>query len=232
MEQDQHVEYVSQRPPQRLWKKAYMVWAIVIVNVLWFRVVEGMHGYNGAGYLLSGALDRPDVLHGQWYRLISAMFVHFGVSHIALNMVSLFSLYIVELIMDRWVFAFIYLISGIMGNVLSLLFLPNSVAFGASGAVFGIFGAAIVLSFRGILSKSARNQLLIILALNLVYGFVNPQIDSSAHIGGLLAGMAVTYFMSTGRFKVRPIRILGMGLSVLTVIALVWTLNGGSSLVA
>ncbi|MCL6548686.1 MAG: rhomboid family intramembrane serine protease [Alicyclobacillus sp.] len=176
--------------------QAPATWVIVIVNSLWFLTIQQLNGPSIGGLLRSGAMDQPDVLAGQWYRLISSMFVHASVAHIALNMISLASLRMVELLVGTPAFVVIYFLSGVIGGSVALALNPDTVFLGASGAIFGVFGAALTLSFQGVLSRSARNQLLIVLAINLIYGFSSPHIGNAAHIGGLVTGMLLTRWFS------------------------------------
>lgn len=166
-------------------KYAYATWAIVIVNVFWFLVVEQLRGRSELGLIRSGALTPT----AHWYQYISAMFVHISVLHIGLNMFSLVSLYVVEFLLGSAAFLILYLASGVAGNLVFNLVSLGSVSAGASGAIFGVFGAALILSFMHILPRSVRNQLVVILALNLVYDVTQPDIGTTAHIGGLMAGM-------------------------------------------
>jgi rhomboid protease GluP len=204
------------------WKRARVTWVLIVVNVLWYVVVETRTGRSDQGLVHAGAVYSVDVFHGQWYRLLSAMFVHMSVVHITLNMVSLANLYVVEIILGAWPFAFLYVVSGFVGNLLGLWLLPGyAVAAGASGAIFGVFAAALVLSFKGFLNKAARNQLLILLVINFVYDLSNAHIDSSAHFGGLVAGIVVTLGLIRWRKFHRRFQVLG-GVSVaVTGVALV-----------
>lgn len=214
------------------WGRAVVTWAVVLVNVLWFAVVEGHRGGTITGLVQSGALDWPDVVtSGQWWRLVTAMFVHMNLTHLAVNMVSLGSLYIIELMMGKWMFLFAYLVSGICGNIFSLLISPhNEIAAGASGAIFGVFGVALYLSLRGILPKAVRNQLIVILILNLVFDFSRTNIGTVAHIGGLIAGVVVAAgLVQWPNLRTAPgIRLAAIVLIVVTVVALGLALPGHS----
>lgn len=187
-------------------KYAYATWTIVILNLLWFVVVEQVRGLSESGLVNSGALTPG----AHWYQYISAMFVHVSVMHIALNMFSLVSLYVVEFLLGWASFVSLYLISGVFGNLLFNVLTPG-VSAGASGAIFGVFGAALALSLLHILPKPVRNQLLVVLVLNLLYDFTQPDIGTSAHIGGLIAGMilgAVFFRRGRGRTWVLILAVL------------------------
>lgn len=132
------------------------------------------------------------VLTGEWYRLLSAAFVHVQVWHIALNM---FALWIIgsslEPVLGRWRFIALYLMSALGGSTASLMAMGfGGASVGASGAVFGLFGALFVVARRFGRDVSA---VLVILAINVVIGFTIPGIDWRAHLGGLITGAVLAY---------------------------------------
>ena len=143
-----------------------------------------------------GALYGPLVfVYDEWWRLLSAMFLHGGMTHLLMNM---FSLYIVgrpaEIYFEKRAFLAIYFSSGLIGAVASLAMHPQSVGVGASGAIFGLFGAlaGFFLVHReriGAQSKLFMKNFGVIIALNVLLGLSIPSIDMSAHIGGLVAGV-------------------------------------------
>jgi rhomboid protease GluP len=148
-------------------------------------------------YLWSiGASYGPSVvMEGEVWRLFSAMFLHGGLEHILMNM---FSLYLVgrsvEMIFSRVSYLSIYLISGLIGSLTSIYFHPVTVAIGASGAIFGIFGS--VVGFALIYRHQMHSQFQdfiksvgVVLLLNLGIGLIFPSVDMSAHIGGAIAGI-------------------------------------------
>jgi membrane associated rhomboid family serine protease len=132
---------------------------------------------------------------GQWYRLVTVALMHDQTSdlpyHLAFNMLALHSLGTqIESILGRSKFLVIFFISLLAGSITSAYFLPfNGYSVGVSGAVFGLFGAILILGKRyGADMKST----LITVALNLAIGFTIPGIDWRAHVGGLLGGAVVT----------------------------------------
>ena len=150
-----------------------------------------------------GALFGPlTVLKGEWWRLLSAMFLHGGMTHLLMNM---FSLYIVgrgvEMYFDTKSYLSIYFFSGIIGGLVSLYMHPVSVGVGASGAIFGVFGAlaGFFLAHRDRIashSKAFMKDFGVIIAINLVIGLSIPSIDVSAHIGGLVVGFIGGFVLS------------------------------------
>lgn len=150
-----------------------------------------------------GALFGPYAVgKGEWYRLFSAMFLHAGITHIAMNM---FSLYIVgrgvELYFDTKSYISIYLFSGLLGGVVSLYMHPYSVGIGASGAIFGIFGAlaGFFLAHKEEITEQFKlfmKDFAIIIGINLLIGFSITSVDVSAHIGGLFVGILGGFLLS------------------------------------
>ena len=150
-----------------------------------------------------GALYGPYVLQeGEWWRLFTAMFLHGGMTHLLMNM---FSLYLIgrgaEMYFDRNSYISIYLFSGLIGGLVSLFMHPGSVGVGASGAIFGIFGAlaGFFLAHREKIAthtKAFMKDFAIIIGINLVIGFSIPSVDVSAHLGGLVVGFVGGFVLS------------------------------------
>ena len=133
-------------------------------------------------------------VHGEWWRIVTGTFLHAGITHIALNMLSLYLVgKVTETLLGRWEYLGLYLTSGIVGATVSTAIHPEGLTVGASGAIFGIFGAVAgyALTHRRHLGDRFGRFLREfggILLLNLLLGFAIPGIDMSAHIGGLIVG--------------------------------------------
>ncbi|MCY0894671.1 MAG: rhomboid family intramembrane serine protease [Alicyclobacillaceae bacterium] len=182
------------------WKNSPSTTVIVLLCIMWFVGVEPWHGYSASGLLTAGALSGQSLQSGRPYELVSAIFVHVTIVHIVVNLVSLWSLRVVEMLL-RWRFFIpLFFFSGVLGNLLTVWVLPPYVvSAGASGAIFGVFGAALVLAFQGIFTRGTRNWLLVLLVVNLVFDFSAPGIDWIAHIGGLCAGILITFLYKWSR---------------------------------
>ncbi len=136
----------------------------------------------------NGAL--AGVANGEWWRLLTAAFLHLGVLHLGVNMLGLyFGGRILELVIGRWRFLLLYFVSAIAGSAGALYVTPNEPSAGASGAIFGILGALLVLERRGTINSGG--QILMWIVINLVITFSIPGISIGAHIGGLIAGIVV-----------------------------------------
>ncbi len=172
---------------------------LIAINVVVFLLVTSSGGITGTiGRRLVEIPDSsryPPGLHfegvaqGAYWELVTATFTHFTILHIAMNMIGLwiFGTFL-EHQLGRWRFLALYLLTGVVGSVTVYLLAPDSLTYGASGSVFGLFGAAFVL-----LLKQHRDvtQLMVLLVLNLFISFTVPNISWQAHIGGLLAGLAL-----------------------------------------
>ncbi|MEU6080268.1 rhomboid family intramembrane serine protease [Streptomyces sp. NPDC047108] len=170
----------------------------------------------------AGTFELVGVAEGQWYRLLTAMFLHQQVMHIAFNMLSLWWLGPpLEAALGRVRFLALYLLSGLGGSALSyLLAAQNQPSLGASGAVFGLLGATAVLMRR---MNYDMRPVLILLALNLVFTFTWANIAWQAHIGGLVVGAAVAYGMVHAPREHRAlIQRVTCAVALLAIVAVVW----------
>lgn len=169
----------------------------------------------------------PFLIHeGQWYRLITGAFLHLDLTHLAFNM---FSLAIIgsptEVLLGRVRFLGVYLLAGVGGSVASyLLGAPNINAVGASGAIFGLFGAYYVLARR---RHFDLRTVTVLIVINLVISFADPGIDWLGHLGGLVVGAIVAWaFDQTmdGRqpaYRLLEVLTAGATLGVLLLLVLV-----------
>lgn len=170
----------------------------ILVNlsllVFFVMVFSGEHVTSpSASELLSwGANHRPSVLKGEWWRLITSMFVHGGIMHLLMNIYGfVIAAIFIESRFTRFNYFLLYLLSGIGGGLASIFWHENTVSVGASGAIFGLYGALLALSLTKAFKKDEKKQVWIFIGpyvgLNLVLGIVG-NIDNAAHIGGLLSG--------------------------------------------
>jgi rhomboid protease GluP len=168
----------------------------VLVFLLMARLSLSPWSLTHADPLAWGANFGPATQDGQWWRLLTAVFVHFGVLHVALNMWALWDVgRLIERLLGRWRYTLLYLGAGTVGNLLSLAVQGNEkVTGGASGAIFGLYGALIVFLWRErrqVDPDEFRWLFTVAIAfsgLMLALGFFIPAIDNAAHGGGLLAG--------------------------------------------
>jgi rhomboid protease GluP len=142
-----------------------------------------------------GANYGPRTINGEWWRLLTATFIHSGIIHLGLNMVILYNAgMLVERLLGNLGFLVMYLVSGVLASVASLLIHPDIASVGASGAVFGVIGAlgGFLLRQRHAIPREVLQPLgknvLLFIVLNLAFSLAVPRVDMSAHVGGLIAG--------------------------------------------
>jgi membrane associated rhomboid family serine protease len=130
------------------------------------------------------------VAHGEWWRMLTAAFLHYGPLHLGMNMYGLYIAgTLLEHVIGRWRFLGLYIAAGIAGSAGALWLEPNGATAGASGAIFGVFGALFVLERRRHIATGGQIAALIV--LNLVFTFAVPGISVGGHIGGLIGGVAL-----------------------------------------
>lgn len=189
-------------------KKEPMTVFLILINILVFVAVELTGGTDDTLHMLQcGAAYTPAIIGGEYYRIFTSMFLHFGSEHLLNNMLVLFVLGgRLEPVIGRIRYLLIYLLGGIGGNFLCIFLELKSddlaVSAGASGAVFAVMGAMIyaVIRCRGHLEDLSARQILIMAAFSLYFGFTSEGVDNAAHVGGLLSGflLAVILYHPTG----------------------------------
>ncbi len=196
--------------PQAGFWGAPATFVLIGINVIVF-LVEIAGGQGGLSGLTTqrifdmGGLFGPAVAEGEWWRLITSGFVHVSVVHIAFNMLLLFFLgRLLEPALGTARFLLLYLASLLAGALGALILDPNAVTAGASGAVFGLFGAGFVLARQRGMNELA-NQLGILIVINLVFTFAASNISAGGHLGGLAAGLVCAAAIVAGeRGKLGP----------------------------
>ena len=176
--------------------------ALVAINLGVFAIMAAL-GVSALGgradeYLRFGANFAPLTTGGEWWRLVTCTFVHFGIFHLAFNLWALWdSGWITERLFGNAWFGAIYFFAGVAGSCASMLWNQQVVSAGASGAIFGVYGAllAYMTVQRGSIPPESLNRLRIststFVVYSLFYGFAQSGIDNAAHVGGLAGGFAM-----------------------------------------
>ncbi len=182
---------------------ARLTYALMAVNVVVLIAMQMSGGSTNPDVLLAfGAMFGPRIADGEYWRLLTAMFLHVGFIHLAFNVFGLWVFgRIVEGVFGPLRFALIYVLAGLCGSVVSYVLNPVTIAAGASGAVFGIIGAlaAYFAAQRHVLGQMAQQNLyglLVLGAVNLIFGILTPGIDNWAHLGGFGGGFALGYALA------------------------------------
>lgn len=176
-------------------KKIIVTWILIGLCIIMYLVSLLLTDNFNLSLLVLGANNRELVLHGEVWRLITCAFLHGSLIHLMVNM---YSLYIigsqVETYIGKWRYIFIYLLSALMGSLLSITVTGNTISIGASGAIFGLMGSLLYFGYhyRLYLANTLTSQLIPVILINLFLGFSMSGIDNAAHIGGLIGGYFAT----------------------------------------
>ena len=186
-------------------RRPYLTWTLLGVNLLLWLLVDlysdaRLGGPTSTSVLLKfGAMEAQHIAAGDYWRLFTATFLHAGWMHLALNCLALLIFgHQIEQIYGRGRFLALYFIAGLAGSVtsyaLSISAAPNTLGVGASGAIFGLLGGLVAFyvvhrNRFGVIGRQSLTGLLVIVAINVVFGFIVPGVDNFAHIGGFVAGL-------------------------------------------
>lgn len=189
---------------------------LLAANIVYFLVLSFGGMTEDGRYLLErGAAYGPYIVERkEYYRMFVSMFMHFDITHLLNNMVTLGVMGMnVEPILGKFRMGVIYILSGLFGNVVSLVFEMKTgdyaISAGASGAVFGLTGAllALVLINKGRLGTITKRGMLFLIGLSLYMGLVSEGVDNLAHMGGLVGGLVLTFLIAP-RPKRREVEVL------------------------
>lgn len=192
--------------------KSWCTILLAVLNVVVFFVLSFGGMTENAMYMLEhGAMYVPYVTeHGEYYRLFTCLFLHFGFEHLMSNMLTLVVIgRILEPVVGGVRFLIIYLVSGLGGNIFSMIYEQiagdYAISAGASGAIFGLTGALLCLAIlnRGRIAGVTKQGMIVMIGISLYNGFVNEGVDNLAHIGGLLCGMFMTFLLCFKRYVQR-----------------------------
>lgn len=189
---------------ERYRKTAYVNIAIIVINVIVFLYLETKGVTQDAEFMLAhGALFEPAVLYNkEYWRLLTAVFMHFGVEHLANNMLILFVLGDnLERALGKIKYAVFYLVCGIGANLVSfwvnVMQVDYTISAGASGAIFGVIGGLVyaVAINRGRLEDLSTRQMVILVAFSLYHGFTSSGVNNTAHMAGLVLGIVMAMIL-------------------------------------
>lgn len=202
--------------------KPFFTYIFMAVQILIFLLMEWAGGSKSSIILIDfGAKFNPLILEGEWWRFITPMFLHIGFLHLFMNSLALYYLgTVVERIFGNFRFLFIYLIAGFGGTIASFLF-SSSISAGASGAIFGCFGALLYFGYiyPKLFFRTMGLNIIIILAINLSLGFTISGIDNAGHIGGLAAGFLATAIVHFPKQKKPARQVLFLVLTIAAVVS-------------
>jgi membrane associated rhomboid family serine protease len=188
---------------------ATMVLIGINVVVFLITVAQGAGINSPGGQLFSDwALQGNAVSNGDWWRLVTTMFLHGSLLHIGFNMLALYWLgTVVEQAIGTPRFLLVYFVSGLAGSAGALWFSSQfAVTVGASGAIFGLIGSLLILEYLS--TGSIMGQAMMLILVNLAFTFAVPGISIGGHLGGLAGGIVATYALMRFRFREQALGIL------------------------
>ncbi len=214
-------------------KNIYLYHLIIAINIIITIIVflyDKSFNFDPYTLIIFGAKYNPMIASGQYYRLLTAMFLHSDITHLLLNMYALNILgKNIEIVYGKFKFIIIFLVAGIFGSLGSFIF-NDSISVGASGAIFGLFGAYLYLYFSRpyIFHRKQLINLLTIIGINLMFGILVPNIDNWGHIWGLIGGFIISWAIGIrGEKIINNKKIIAQ---ILTIVLLFTSLMAGIKL--
>jgi rhomboid protease GluP len=198
-------------------RQPFVTYSLVLINVAIFVVMIGFSGSNALSTVLHGGpvadgtvrdwgAQSPTLIeHGQWWRLFSELFLHASLTHIVFNMASLLAIgTLAERLYGSAKFLAIYLGAGLIGSAVSFAFAVaqgnlSILGVGASGAIFGVAGSLLTVRFQhsdvipAALRRRVSSSMAPLVLISLFLAAVTPYVDNSAHIGGLIGGLGLSF---------------------------------------
>ncbi len=174
-------------------KGPYITYFLIVFNIICY-FVPLLLGEN-SNILRTFYVHGPSIRNGEYYRLITGIFLHGSIWHLFFNCYALYTIGSqIENFLGRIKYTLIYFFSGLIGSLVSISFAGNTASIGASGAIFGLMGSLLYFGYyyRVYLGSVVKSQILPIILLNLGLGFILQGVDNFAHIGGLIGGLMIT----------------------------------------
>ncbi|KRK90302.1 membrane-associated serine protease [Levilactobacillus koreensis JCM 16448] len=209
----------------RLNQYPFMTVGLIVIMVLVYGAMTLAGGSTNVNVLITfGAKLNVLIQQGEWWRLITPIFLHIGFTHILMNMITLYFVGMqIEAAFGHTRFLAMFLIAGIGGNVASFCF-SDSLSAGASTAIFGLFGAFLMLGesfWQNPVIRQIARTFMAFIVMNLAFDIFTPGIDIAGHLGGLVVGFLVAYTVGVPRIgKVSVIKRIVA--SVVLIVGLVW----------
>ncbi|MFS0861555.1 rhomboid family intramembrane serine protease [Fredinandcohnia sp. 179-A 10B2 NHS] len=205
--------------------KPFFTYFLVALQLIMFGILELNGGSTNTNTLIKyGAKENFLILNGEWWRFFTPIVLHIGIFHLLMNTLALYYLGTeVEKLYGKGRFLFIYLFAGFTGSLASFVF-SSSVSAGASGAIFGCFGALLFfgIAYPSLFFRTMGTNVIGVIVINLVFGFLIPGIDNAGHIGGLVGGFLASSIMHLPKHKKLGQRIAGLAAAVLVLAGLLY----------
>ncbi|MEH7236022.1 rhomboid family intramembrane serine protease [Bacillus sp. JJ1562] len=200
--------------------KPFFTYILIAIQLIMFAILELNGGSTNTETLLKyGAKENFRILNGEWWRFFTPMILHIGFIHLLMNTFALYYLGTeVERLYGKFRFLMIYVFAGFVGSLASFVFNTN-ISAGASGAIFGCFGALLFFgtAYPSLFFRTMGPNIIGIIIINLVLGFMIPGIDNSGHIGGLVGGFLAASIVHFPKRKELAKRLGGLVVTMVTV---------------
>lgn len=174
-------------------KFPFITYSLIALNIIIF-IVPYLFGQNDE-FVTQFCVHGPTIRYGEYYRLLTGAFLHSGLAHLGFNMYALYAIGgQIETFLGRAKFLVIYFVSILFASLMSMTFNGNTPSVGASGAIFGLMGAMLYFGYhyRVYLGNVLKSQIIPIIAINIIFGFIAQNVDNAAHLGGLVGGFLIT----------------------------------------
>lgn len=185
------VQLLTPRPGYRL--TPWIIYVNTAVFAAFVLLTQQILWFPPQALALYGGNFAPLTTDGQWWRLVTSVFMHGGLLHLVFNALVLANVgLMLEPLLGKAQLLLIYLVTGVVASFTSVIFSSGAVSVGASGAIFGLYGFFLALLFSNLFRSEVRQAFLrgtiVFIGINLVLGFTMSMIDNAAHIGGLVTG--------------------------------------------
>lgn len=201
-----------------------LTYILIALNILCFIIMSVWHMTHKVDTLVEkGGLTHFNFVHGDYYRAISSMFLHFDFQHLLFNMMSLYIMgKLVEYLYNKWQYLLIYLGGGIIGNLVSLAFDTSSISVGASGAICALMGAILAyILFSGKFEKKFIVQIFVGSIIYLAISSLFANVNNFAHFGGLFGGLIIAVLILFFNMKSQYFKWMSLGLAIIIALLLV-----------
>lgn len=205
--------------------KPFFTKIFLTIQLVLFVLLEMFGGSTHTPTLIAfGAKVNELIYNGEWWRFVTPIFLHIGILHLLMNSLALYYIGMaVEKMYGSARFLFIYMFAGIVGTLSSFVFSP-SISAGASGAIFGLFGALLLLGLLkpALFFRTIGPNILVVIGINLIIGFVIPNVDNAGHIGGLIGGFVAALVVQLPKVYRGGLRLLGAASSIMLLTGLLY----------
>jgi len=205
--------------------KPYFTYVFIAIQLIMFAFLEIKGGSMNTTTLISFGAKVNSLIHqGEWWRLFTPIFLHIGFFHLLMNTVALYFLgTAVERIYGKMRFLLIYLFAGFAGSAASFVFSP-SISAGASGAIFGCFGALLFFGviYPKLFLRTMGTNVISVIILNLTIGFIFPIVDNAGHIGGLVGGFLASSIVYLPKHRKYLQRVVGLIITIIVTVAILY----------